>query len=47
MVTLPLKPRRGGFLRAFGCAEFVRGFLMGHGPYGSPKIDPEVGGPQS
>jgi hypothetical protein len=47
MVTLPLKPSRGGFLRPFGCGWFTRGFLLGHGPYGSPKIDPDVGAPQA
>lgn len=46
MVEL-LKPKRGGFLRPFGCGWFIRDFLLGNGPYGSPKIDPEVGGPQS
>jgi len=47
MVTLPLKPSRGGFLRPFGCGRFIREFLLGHGPYGSPKIDPGVGAPQA
>ena len=47
MVTLPLKPSRGGFLRAFGCGWFIREFLLGHGPNGSPKIDPDVGAPQA
>ena len=42
-----LRPARGGFLRPFGCAWFVREFLMGRGPYGSPQIDPEVGAPQA
>lgn len=42
-----LKPTRGGFLRAFGCAEFVFKFLAGGGPYGSPIIDPEVGACQA
>jgi hypothetical protein len=46
MVEL-LKPVRGGFLRPFGCGWFVREFLMGHGPYGSPTIDLEVGAPQA
>jgi hypothetical protein len=46
-MTLPLRPKRGGFLRAFGCGWFVRDFLMGKGPYGSPKIAPEVGAPQA
>jgi hypothetical protein len=47
MVTLPLKPSRGGFLRPFGCGWFTREFLLGHSPYGSPKIDPDVGAPQA
>ncbi len=47
MVVEPLKPRRGGFLRAFGCGWFIREFLSGHGPYGAPVIDPGVGAPQS
>ena len=46
MVEL-LKPVRGGFLRPFGCGWFIREFLLGRGPYGSQKIDPEVGAPQA
>ncbi len=46
-MTLPLRPQRGGFLRLFGCGWFIREFLSGHGPNGSPRIDPEVGAPQS
>ena len=46
MVEL-LKPSRGGFLRPFGCGWFIREFLMGNSPYGSPRIDPEVGVPQA
>jgi hypothetical protein len=42
-----LKPRRGGFLRPFGCGWFTREFLLGNGPEGSPMIDPKVGAPQS
>jgi hypothetical protein len=42
-----LKPRRGGFLRPFGCGWFVREFLMGNGPNGSPRIDPIMGAPQA
>ena len=41
-----LKPTRGGFVRAFGCGEFIWKFLLGHGPNGSPSIDPEIGAPQ-
>jgi len=42
-----LRPSRGGFLRPFGCGWFIREFLLGHGPYGSQKIDPEIGAPQA
>jgi len=34
-------------LRPFGCGWFIREFLLGHGPNGSPRIDPEVGAPQA
>ena len=43
----PLKPTRGGFLRPFGCGWFIREFLSGNGPNGSPRIDPDVGAPQA
>jgi hypothetical protein len=46
-VTLPLKPKKGGFLRPFGCGEFIRDFLLGEGPHGSTKIDPKIGAPQA
>ncbi len=46
-MALQLKPARGGFLRPFGCGWFIREFLLGRGPNGSPKIDPEVGAPQA
>ena len=46
MVDL-LRPVRGGFLRPFRCSWFIREFLMGNGPYGSPMIDPNVGAPQA
>lgn len=42
-----LRPNRGGFLRPFGCGQFIRDFLMGNGPYGSPSIDPDTGAPQA
>jgi hypothetical protein len=42
-----LKPPRGGFLRPFGCGEFIREFLSGRCPNGSPSVDPEVGAPQA
>jgi hypothetical protein len=44
---LDLRPSRGGFLRPFGCGWFIREFLLGRGPDGSPAIDPEVGAPQA
>ena len=46
-MVLGLKPSRGGFLRPFGCGWFIREYLMGNGPYGSPRIDPAVGAPQA
>ena len=46
MVEL-LRPFKGGFLRPFGCGWFIREFLLGHGPNGSPAINPEVGAPQT
>ena len=45
--SLPLRPARGGFLRPFGCGWFIREFLLGNGPEGSPEIDPEIGAPQA
>jgi len=47
MVMEPLRPKRGGFLRPFGCGWFIREFLLGHGPHGSPTIDPDTGAPQA
>ena len=46
-MTLLLRPRRGGFLRPFGCGWFIREFLSGNGPHGSPLIDPTTGAPQA
>ena len=43
----PLRPSRGGFLRPFGCGEFIRDFLLGNGPSGSARINPDVGACQS
>ena len=40
-----LRPSRGGFLRPFGCGEFIRGYLMGKGAYGSSGLDPKRGAP--
>jgi len=42
-VTELLRPNRGGFLRPFGCGWFIREFLLGHGPNGSPRIAPDRG----
>ena len=39
----PLRPARGGFLRPFGYGSFIRKFLLGHGPEGSIRIDPDRG----
>ena len=47
MTSIPLRPERGGFLRAFGCGLFIRDYLLGHGPNGSPQIEPGVGAPQA
>ncbi len=46
MVEL-LRPASGGFLRPFGRGSFIREFLLGNGPYGSPSIDPNVGAPRA
>ncbi|MBA7506476.1 hypothetical protein ES706_05167 [subsurface metagenome] len=46
MVTT-LRPGRGGFIRPFGCAWFIREFLAGHAPEDSPTIDPDTGAPQT
>ncbi|MEL7562595.1 MAG: hypothetical protein AAGU24_05650 [Dehalogenimonas sp.] len=44
---MELRPSRGGFLRPFGCGRFIREYLLGNGPEGSPRIDPEKGAPQA
>ena len=46
-MVLALKPQRGGFLRPFGCGIFIRDFLLGEAPYGSPAIDPDKGSTQA
>jgi hypothetical protein len=46
-MTLPLRPKRGGFLRVIACGIFIKYFLLGTGPHGSPKINPDVGAPQA
>jgi len=47
MMVEALRPTRGGFLRPFGCGWFVREFLLGNGPNGSPAVDPNIGAPQA
>lgn len=46
-MVLPLLPRHGGFLRPFGCGEFIYQYLLGRAPRGAPAIIPSVGAPQS
>ncbi len=46
-MTLLVRPKRGGFLRPFGCGWFIREFLLGNQPYGSPVINPATGAPQA
>ncbi|MDP2659682.1 MAG: hypothetical protein Q8R28_03015, partial [Dehalococcoidia bacterium] len=47
-MTLDLKPRNGGFSRAFGAAQFILDFLRGQGPrYGADAIEPAAGAPQT
>lgn len=46
-MEMPLRPERGGFLRPFGCGQFIREFLLGHGPEESPRIDPADGACQT
>ncbi|MBI4201200.1 MAG: hypothetical protein HY531_02795 [Chloroflexi bacterium] len=42
------EPRRGGFGRPFGAAQFILDFLAGRGPvYGVDAIDPGQGAPQT
>ncbi len=42
-MTIDIRPTRGGYLRPLGCGIFIRDFLLGRGPFGSPKIDPIKG----
>lgn len=46
-MALAVRPRRGGFLRPFGCGWFIREFLLGNGPGGSDRINPIIGSPQA
>jgi hypothetical protein len=43
MTIEPLRPKRGGFLRAIGLGLFIRDYLLGREPQGAPPIDPTVG----
>jgi hypothetical protein len=45
--ALPLKPTRGGFVRPFGCGWFIKEFLLGNGPHGSPNIESATDAPQA
>ncbi len=47
MVTIPLRPKHGGFLRAVSLGLFIRDYLMGKLPFDTPKIDPNKGSYQS
>ena len=38
-----IRPTRGGYKREIGCGIFIRDFLLGQGPFGTPAIDPEKG----
>ena len=40
---MDLRPSHGGWLRPFGTGWFIREYLLGHGPEGSPRIDPAEG----
>ena len=42
-MVIAVRPTRGGYLRPFGCGIFIRDFLLGLGPFGSLKIDPDKG----
>lgn len=46
-MAIAVRPKQGGFLRPFGCGWFIRAFLLGRGPEGSPIIDPDKGATQS
>ncbi|MFC1874654.1 hypothetical protein ACFLY3_00645 [Chloroflexota bacterium] len=46
-MALDLRPTRGGFLRPFGCGWFIREYLLGNGPEGSTRVDPNRGAVQA
>jgi hypothetical protein len=39
MANERIRPRRGGFLRPFGCGEFIREYLSNHGNQGACQAD--------
>lgn len=45
-MTSLVRPSRGGF-SGIACAVFIRDFLAGKGPHGSPVMDPEKGSTQA
>jgi len=42
-MIMKLRPNPGGFMRPFGCGTFIRDYLLGLGPFGSPEIDSKKG----
>ncbi len=44
---MELRPSKGGYLRPFGAGWFVREYLLGNGPEGSTKINPDTGAAQA
>ena len=42
---MALRPERGRFLRPFHTGIYIRDYLLGLGPYGSPVINPKRGVP--
>jgi len=46
-MALELRPKRGGFLRPFGCGMFIVEFLKGGCPEDSKHIDLEIGAPMT
>jgi len=46
-MVIELRPKRGGFLRPFGCGWFIREYLLGNSPEGSTRINPDIGATQS
>jgi len=44
---MELRPSKGGYLRPFGAGWFIREYLLGRGPGGSAKINPDIGSTQT